>query len=86
MSKLAKFTINEILPRHKRVGGSIEDFIPPYIASALIELEEDGILFRKLTREFLEYRVKVCLEENVEISEAVATVIKSLMVKAIQHE
>ena len=54
-TKYAKFVINEIKPRAERVNKSMSDFLPSPLAFALIKLEQQGLTFRKQTREVLDY-------------------------------
>jgi hypothetical protein len=51
----AKFIINEIKPRAERVNKSMNDFLPSLLAFNLIKLEQQGLTFRKQTREVLDY-------------------------------
>lgn len=54
-TKYAKFIINEINPRAERVNKSMNDFLPSALAFNLIKLEQQGLTFRKQTREVLDY-------------------------------
>ena len=54
-TKYAKFVINEIVPRAKKMKTSPEDFIPPSAAALIFRLELQGLTYRKHTREFLDY-------------------------------
>jgi predicted component of type VI protein secretion system len=51
----AKFITNEIKPRAELVNKSMNDFLPSAIAFNLIKLEQQGLTFRKQTREVLDY-------------------------------
>jgi hypothetical protein len=51
----SKFILNEIKPRAERINKSMNDFLPSALAFNLIKLEQQGLTFRKQTREVLDY-------------------------------
>lgn len=50
---------NEVLPRAKKLGFTLEEFCDPVAVSALVHLEFQGIITRKTLREILDERVNV---------------------------
>ena len=59
--------INEVAPRAKKLGLTIEEFCNPSAIGALARLEHEGIISRKTLREILDERVKVIQDENAKI-------------------
>ena len=54
---------NEVLPRAKKLGISLDEFADANALSALARLEYDGIITRRTLREILDERVKVLKDE-----------------------
>ena len=53
--KYAKFILNEIKPRADKMNCSMVDFIPATAAYYIFLLEQQGLTFRKQTREALDF-------------------------------
>jgi hypothetical protein len=57
---------NEVVPRAKKLGMSLDEFCDPSAVAALTHLEFQGIISRRTLREILDERVKVLThKENV---------------------
>jgi hypothetical protein len=50
---------NEVLPRAKKLGISLDEFADANALNALARLEYDGIITRRTLREILDERVKI---------------------------
>jgi hypothetical protein len=61
------FTImtNELVPRAKNLGISLNEFCDPNAINALVRLEFDGIITRKTLREILDERVKIIQNDKL---------------------
>ena len=51
--------MNELLPRAKKCGQTVEEFIPSEVAAAFIRGELDGIMTRRETRKLLDIMVEI---------------------------
>lgn len=56
---------NEIMPRAKKLGMTLNEFCDPTAAGALARLEYDGIITRKTLREILDERVNVLKNDKL---------------------
>ena len=56
-TKYAKFVLNELIPRAKKLNIPLDDFLPPQLAALVFSLELKGLTFRTHTRDFLNYLV-----------------------------
>lgn len=78
-SKYAKFIVNELMPRSKKAGISLDDFIPSVVAFQLIVLEQIQRTTRHQTREFLAHLLDVQLNVKSQPNEASLYIIEQLM-------
>lgn len=58
---------NEVLPRAKKLGLTLEEFADANALSVLARLEYEGIITRRTLREILDERVKVLKDEKEKI-------------------
>ena len=58
---------NEVLPRAKKLGLTLEEFCDPSAVSALVHLEFQGIITRRTLREILDERVRIIQNEKEKI-------------------
>jgi hypothetical protein len=56
---------NEVLPRAKKLGISLDEFADANALSALARLEYDGIITRRTLREILDERVKIIQNDKL---------------------
>ena len=56
-TKYAKFVLNELMPRAKKLDIRLDDFLPPQLAALIFSLELKGLTYRTHTRDFLNYLV-----------------------------
>ncbi len=61
--KCSVVLLNEILPRAKKLGISLDEFADASALSVLARLEYEGIITRRTLREILDERVKVLKDE-----------------------
>ncbi len=55
---------NEVLPRAKKLGISLDEFADANALSALARLEYEGIITRRTLREILDERVRILKDET----------------------
>jgi hypothetical protein len=60
---------NEVMPRAKKLGLTLNEFCDPTAAGALARLEYDGIITRNTLREILDERVEE-IQKNDNIQES----------------
>lgn len=78
-SKYAKFIINEIKPRAKKINGDLDTFLPSKFAFYILSLEHKGLFTRYETRQFLDYLVKLRTEPDPYPNEQVLRVLKIVL-------
>ena len=63
--KCSVVLLNEVLPRAKKLGISLDEFADVNALSALARLEYDGIITRRTLREILDERVNVLKNDKL---------------------
>jgi hypothetical protein len=58
---------NEVLPRAKKLGLSLDEFADASALSVLARLEYEGIITRRTLREILDERVRILRDETTRI-------------------
>lgn len=56
---------NEVLPRAKKLGITLDEFADANALSALARLEYDGIITRRTLRKILDERVKIIQNDKL---------------------
>jgi hypothetical protein len=56
---------NEVLPRAKKLGITLDEFADASALSVLARLEYEGIITRRTLREILDERVKIIQNDNI---------------------
>jgi len=56
---------NEVLPRAKKLGLTLEEFCDPSAVAALVHLEFQGVITRKTLREILDERANVLKNDKL---------------------
>ena len=63
--KCSVVLLNEVLPRAKKLGISLDEFADASALSVLSRLEYEGIITRRTLREILDERVNVLKNDNI---------------------
>jgi hypothetical protein len=61
--KCSVVLLNEVLPRAKKLGISLDEFADASALSVLSRLEYEGIITRRTLREILDERVRILKDE-----------------------
>lgn len=82
-SRIAKFIINEVLPRSNKLKVKPAEFLDPSVGTLLVQFEQEGLTFRKQTREFLDYFIQRMTDPSLEPSDNVLRI--SLMLQICEE-